>query len=234
MGVVIASAGLYASHSSGMPIFDGLAGCGISALLATMGILLVRVNHRFLLGTAVDGDITEGIERILMARRSIDNIQSVQSQWTGPETFSFKAEVDFDGTFLAAQLMPRYQKEFALVQNDLMPELRVLLSWYAEDVMRAVEREVKNIESEIRSKYPGAEYIELEPMSKDAEQFAIDDRKTAQLRRIEVEALNRYLRSLYQPKVAGTVASVGSTDNGDSGEFAEDGTDNVGNKPNDK
>lgn len=28
----------------------------------------------------------------------------VQSQWVGTHTFAFKAEVDFDGTFLAAKL----------------------------------------------------------------------------------------------------------------------------------
>jgi zinc transporter 9 len=78
-------------------------------------------------------------------------------------------------------------------------ELRVLLSWYAEDVMRTVEREVRHVEAEIRKEYPAADFIELEPMSKDFDRFAIDDGMQAQLRRIEVESLNRYLRSLYQP-----------------------------------
>ena len=45
-----------------------------------------------------------------------------------------------------------------------------------------------------------SEYIiELEPMSKDADRLAIDDGLEASLKRIEIEALNRYLRSLYQP-----------------------------------
>lgn len=34
----------------------------------------------------------------------------VQSQWVGPYTFSFKAEVDFDGTYLAAQLRSRSRR----------------------------------------------------------------------------------------------------------------------------
>ncbi|GFH56781.1 hypothetical protein CTEN210_13256 [Chaetoceros tenuissimus] len=165
-----------------------------------MGIVLVRVNHRFLLGQAVDKETRLGIERILLNRRSIDNVHSVQSQWTGPETFSYKAEVDFDGTFLAAKLIPRYQKEFAEASDSLDQNLRVLLSWYAEDVMRTVEREVRSIEAEIRKEYPGAQYIELEPMSKDSDRYAIDDGLEASLKRIEIEALNRYLRSLYQPK----------------------------------
>ena len=47
-------------------------------------------------------------------------------------------------------------------------ELKILLALYAEDVMRAVEREVRAVEALVRKKYPGAEYIELEPMSVDA------------------------------------------------------------------
>lgn len=46
--------------------------------------------------------------------------------------------------------------------------------------------------AEIRREYPGAQFIELEPMSKDADRFAIDDGLEASLKRIEIEALNRY------------------------------------------
>lgn len=201
LGVVMALAGISAAHVTGMPVFDGMAGVCISGLLASMGLILVRVNHRFLLGQAVDREITEGIEKILRSQRSIDNVQSVQSQWTSSETFSYKAEVDFDGTFLAAKLMPRYQKEFLQAKDSLDQDLRVLLSWYAEDVIRTVEREVRHSEAEIRRKYPGAEYIELEPMSKDADRFAIDDGTETQLRMDELDVLNRYLKSLYQTKV---------------------------------
>ena len=136
----MAIAGISASHVTSMPIFDGMAGVGISCLLGGMGLALVRVNHRFLLGQGVDKEMTDNIEQIIKSRRSIDNVFSIQSQWTGPETFSFKAEVDFDGTYLAAQLMPRYQGEFQDAREDLDQELEVLLCWYAEDVMRAVER----------------------------------------------------------------------------------------------
>lgn len=199
LGIVLAIAGIGATQYTSMPVFDSLAGVSISALLGAMGLILVRVNHRFLLGHAVDSEITEGIKKILLSQKSIDGVHSIQSQWTGPETFSYKAEVDFDGTFLAAKLMPRYQTEFLKAQKSLDKDLRVLLSWYAEDVMRSAEREIKYIEAQIRKEYPGAEYIELEPMSKDSDRFAIDDGMEAQLKRIEIENLNRYLKSLYDP-----------------------------------
>lgn len=202
LGIAIATTGIAATSSTGLPVFDGCAGLAISGLLASMGLVLVRINQRFLLGQAVDHEITNGIERILLSQRSIDGVHSIQSQWTGPDTFSFKAEVDFDGTYLAAMLMPKYEREFLKVGDKLDQELRVLLSWYAEDVMRTVEREVRKVEADIRKSYPGAEFIELEPMSKDADQFAIDDGVRAQLKRVEIEALNRYLRSLYVRKKA--------------------------------
>jgi zinc transporter 9 len=198
LGVVIAIGGIGLTQYTGLPVCDAVAGMGISALLGAMGLALVKVNHRFLIGQGIDNATRIDIENIILSRRSIDNIYSVQSQWTGPDTFSYKAEVDFDGTFLAAKLLPRYQKEFFEAKETLDRDLQVLLSWYAEDVMRAAEREIRHIEEEIRMKYPAAQYIELEPMSKDADRYAVDDGMEAQLRRVELEALNRYLRSLYK------------------------------------
>ena len=39
-------------------------------------------------------------------------VHDEQSQWIGPYAFAYKAEVDFDGTFLAAKLLKRYEGEF--------------------------------------------------------------------------------------------------------------------------
>ena len=64
--------------------------------------------------------------------------------------------------------------------------------------MRAVEREVRHIEAMIRQKYPGAEYIELEPMSTDADRFAIDDSFEEKLLMVEREEMKRLIRVLYE------------------------------------
>eukprot|EP00984_Skeletonema_dohrnii_P001903 scaffold642_cov81-Skeletonema_dohrnii-CCMP3373.AAC.3 len=67
--------------------------------------------------------------------------------------------------------------------------------------------EIRHIEEENRKKYPAAQYIELEPMSKDADRYAIDDGMKAQLRRVEIEVLNRYLKSLYKIKEDDTTST---------------------------
>lgn len=96
-GVLIAASGLAASHFTNTVVWDGYAGLAISGLLGAMGIYLVRLNQNFLLGQSVEPEITNEIRNILMARPSVEGVHSVQSQWNGPHSFSYKAEVDFDG-----------------------------------------------------------------------------------------------------------------------------------------
>ena len=60
------------------------------------------------------------------------------------------SEIGFDGTYLAAKLMARYQKEFSNASNMSSDELRLLLAFFAQDVMRTAEQEIKSIEAAIR------------------------------------------------------------------------------------
>lgn len=166
LGVVLAVIGTTATHLSHSPIPDGIAGLSIASLLGFMGVYLANLNMRYLLGHAVDPEITQGIKKILLSRPAIDEVHSEQTQWVGPNSFTYKAEVDFDGTYLAAKLMNRYQHEFESSKNLSKNEIRLLLAWYAEDVMRTVEKEVQEVEKQIRVDYPEAVYIELEPDSK--------------------------------------------------------------------
>lgn len=80
LGIVIAITGIGVSHYTGMPVFDGLAGVGVSCLLGGMGLALVRVNHKFLLGHGIDKEMSDTIEQIVLSRRSIDNVSEIQSQ----------------------------------------------------------------------------------------------------------------------------------------------------------
>lgn len=104
-GVIIAACGIGATHVTGNPLWDSLASISIGALLGGVAVTLIRLNQRYLLGQSVEPEIEQGIRELLLARPSIDNVYAVQSQWVGPSTFSYKAEVDFDGTYLAAKLL---------------------------------------------------------------------------------------------------------------------------------
>jgi len=198
-GVLIATAGIAATHVLGTSYWDAAASLGIGGLLGLVALLLVRINQQFLLGQSIDKETLEGVRAILDLRPSVEAVYRVQSQWVGPSTFSYKAEVDFDGTYLAARLEDKYAPLFQTATDR--EDVEVLMSWYAEDVTRLVEREVRSIEKEIRKRYPAAAFIELEPDSNNAHLEALPDDTTAdsphftteleEMRKVDEEMLRR-------------------------------------------
>ena len=127
--------------------------------------------------------------------------------------------MDFDGTYLAARLLRMYAlwcghflihgtyaavflslpsryKPVFLETKDLENDLSLILSWYAEDVTRLVEKEVQEVEEVIRSIYPEAAFIELEPDSKESEMQAVLSMQTKSSRTSEREAMTRALALL--------------------------------------
>lgn len=198
IGIAVTSVGL--TQITHLPICDAIGGLAVSCIMGSMGLYLASLNHRFLLGQAVDPEITQEIKNILVKRSSVEDVHGVQSQWIGPYVFSYKAEVDFDGTFLAAKLMQRYQDEFMGGRKLDVDEVKVLLAFYAEDVMRTVEQEVKEIEADIKAAYPAAKYIELEPHSSKARSYAIDDGKEASSKRTEIDRINLIQKEMLMTK----------------------------------
>ena len=132
-GVLMAVSGIGMTNMTGNVRWDIAASISIGGLLGCVAIYLVRLNQRLLLGLSVDDEIEDDINNMLMSRPSIETVHSVQSQWVGPSAFNYKAEVDFDGTYLAAQLHRNYEPMFVETQT-LQADLPLLLSWYAEDV----------------------------------------------------------------------------------------------------
>jgi zinc transporter 9 len=107
VGVVIAAAGIGMTQLTGVVAWDGAATIAIATLLAGVSLKLVQLNRSFILGRPVDLEVTDAIAQLLLARKSVDAVFDVQSQWIGPQAFSYNADVDFDGTYLAAQIYER-------------------------------------------------------------------------------------------------------------------------------
>jgi len=227
-GVLIAVLGIGAAQVTGLAVLDALAGMGVSCVLGAMGLYLARLNQKYLMGQAVETEITDGIKRLLLSQRSIDEVHSVQSQWVGPYSFSYKAEIDFDGTYIAAKLMNRYKSEFLDTKNIKEDEIKLLLSWYSEDVIREVEMEIRGLEARIRRRYPEALYIELEPdggKNKDDEymQYAIDlGRSEKDILDREMESINQYEAAFIEDKEMDLYRDMLEYNRGDKSNQAED------------
>eukprot|EP00730_Choanoeca_flexa_P003621 TRINITY_DN11456_c1_g3_i1.p1 TRINITY_DN11456_c1_g3~~TRINITY_DN11456_c1_g3_i1.p1 ORF type:complete len:889 (+),score=222.67 TRINITY_DN11456_c1_g3_i1:1-2667(+) len=178
-GVAIAAAGIGLTQVTGNPVYDGIATICISGLLAAVSFKLIQLNHSFILGKKLDDDVERTIRRKIKQRVSVDEVHSEQSQWMGAATFSYKAEVDFDGTWLAAQLFNQYEQAFlSTIQQADEEALRKALTWllpaFAEDLTRVLEREVRDIQKEIRRDYPEAAYVEIVPDSSQTTMSALE------------------------------------------------------------
>jgi zinc transporter 9 len=174
-GVAFAGTGIVLSQFYHDVGYDTLAGISVGLLLAGVAVKLVEINHRFLLGQAVDEDIVADIRNMLRNRAAISAVKDVQSQWIGPSAFAFKAECDFNGYAMAKRLEDVYVPLFVDAisrRNGGTPnekdkhDLETVMAWMAEDVTRLIEQEVKEVETLIRQKHPMAAFIELEPDSK--------------------------------------------------------------------
>lgn len=160
-GVLVAILGIALANYTGNPMWDALASVVIGLLLGFVAVTLVRMNQRFLLGSAVDPEIDDGVRQILAARDSIEDVHRIQSRWVGPSTFAYKAEVDFDGRWFAHELEAAYAPVFKEATDP--DAVKLLLGVYTEHVARLMAREVDEIESQIAARFPQAAFIELEP-----------------------------------------------------------------------
>ena len=109
----------------------------------------------------MDREIEQDIASILKARPSVVSVKAIQSAWEGPYSFYFKADVDFNATYIAQTLHHKYLHRFS--EEGDQETVQLLLETFAEDVLRIVENEVYHMHGLIRERYPEARFIELQP-----------------------------------------------------------------------
>ena len=201
IGVLLAAGGVGASHALGMPALDVAVSMAIGAMVTTVAAALIRLNMRYLVGVSVGRESTQRLAAIIAAFPAVDAVRHVHTQVLGPNgSFLLAAKVDFDGTYLAAQLHADYESLF-LRSPNLRDDLPLLLSYHAEDVTHVVEREVRAIEAAVRAAFPGAHSIQIEPDSKhDAGSRESESTEVA-------EVLEHHLRVLARRRGASTGAA---------------------------
>eukprot|EP00038_Savillea_parva_P001302 m.102957 g.102957 ORF g.102957 m.102957 type:complete len:868 (+) comp10457_c1_seq1:59-2662(+) len=166
-GIAIAAAGIGMTQLTGATVWDSAATLAIATLLGGVSLKLVQLNRSFIVGRPVDKETTDAIAQLLLVRKSVDAVYDVHSQWIGPQAFTYNADVDFDGTYLAAQVYETYEQEIqsSIDKGTIKDDLKWLLPCFAEDVARVIEREVREIKAEIRKTHTDAAFIEIVPDS---------------------------------------------------------------------
>ncbi len=136
--------------------------------MAMSALALARTNKQFLLGRAVDEELQNRIATIILSRPSVEGLFGAKSRWESPECFAYRCELDFKGSFFAEMLKSRYA-------GDQKADLDA----YAEDVTRAMEMEVFQIQKAIRKEVPHCKYIELGAHSVEKRLYSSEEKSVA-------------------------------------------------------
>ncbi|MBB3692155.1 cation diffusion facilitator family transporter [Sphingomonas sp. BK580] len=95
-GLVIAAAGVWASHAYADPRIDGLASIAIGGILALVAILLARESKGLLIGERADPAVVAAVRAVVERQRGVTAVNHVRTIHTAPDSIFVAISADFD------------------------------------------------------------------------------------------------------------------------------------------
>ncbi len=160
LGVLVAATGILLCHWTGNSVYDGISSIIIGVLLGAVAIWLGYRNRTLILGPAIPKDVEDQIVRILTARPSVDSVRELKTRVVGADQFRLKAEIDYNGPFLAQQHAAWVKEQVPLLKTDA--EIESFVDRFGDRVIDALALEVDSIEEEMQRKFPNLQFIDLE------------------------------------------------------------------------
>ncbi|MBW6528888.1 cation diffusion facilitator family transporter [Sphingomonas sp. RHCKR7] len=97
-GLVIAAAGVWASHAFADPRIDGLASIAIGVILALVAMLLARESKGLLIGERADPAVVATVRALVERQRGVTAVNHVRTIHTAPDSIFVAISADFDDT----------------------------------------------------------------------------------------------------------------------------------------
>jgi cation diffusion facilitator family transporter len=123
LGLVIALAGVYFGHLLNNPYFDGAASIAIGVLLVCVALFLIYKTKRLLVGTGVDDETIDDIEKIVKAQPNIVQVGPPLTSYLGPADVILALDVEFTQQLTANEIELAIDK----LQDDIRakyPEMK--------------------------------------------------------------------------------------------------------------
>ena len=134
-GLLLACVGIGLEQATGNPLWDAVATCSIGVLLAVVAIILVKMNHRFLLVPSIDETTRDKIQEAIEAQASVDGVTSLHGVILTLGRYKVNVDVDFKGQTLADRILERADLPELTARAQTDQGLRELLREFAEDVV---------------------------------------------------------------------------------------------------
>ena len=97
-GLVVAAAGVWASHRFADPRIDGIASIVIGLILGAVATLLAREAKGLLIGERADPEVVERVRRVVAAHPAITAVNHVRTIHTAPDSIFVAISADFEDT----------------------------------------------------------------------------------------------------------------------------------------
>ncbi|WP_145205864.1 cation diffusion facilitator family transporter [Sphingobium sp. B2] len=118
-GLLVAAAGVWASHAWRDPRIDGVASIVIGVILAAVAVLLAREAKGLLMGERADPQVVERVRTLVAGSAGLTAVNHVRTIHTAPDSVFVAISADFDdaltmgeGEALIERIEARLREEF--------------------------------------------------------------------------------------------------------------------------
>ncbi len=105
LGLLLAAAGVYASHALDLPVLDGAASVAIGVLLAGVAVLLMRESHGLLIGEGIQRETADAIVALAEAHAPVQRARPPLSMYIGRDEVLLAMDVEFAASASADTLV---------------------------------------------------------------------------------------------------------------------------------
>ena len=95
-GLIVAGAGVFLTHWTGNPVWDGTASIVIGCALAVVAFMLARESKGLLIGERADPRLSDAVRHAFDARAEVTRVQEVVTIHFAPDKVFVAASVDFE------------------------------------------------------------------------------------------------------------------------------------------
>jgi cation diffusion facilitator family transporter len=95
-GLIVAGSGIFLTHRTGDPVWDGAASILIGCALAVVAFMLARESKGLLIGERADPRLSDAVRRAFDARVEVTRVQEVVTIHFAPDKVFVAASVDFE------------------------------------------------------------------------------------------------------------------------------------------
>jgi len=103
-GIVAAAVGVFLSHLTGNPFFDGAASVVIGVILGFTALLLARESKGLLIGEAADPELVEGLRALTSGKPGVVGVGHVMTVHSAPDQVTVMINVDFRDDMRAGEV----------------------------------------------------------------------------------------------------------------------------------